>query len=83
MSWTVDQLLDFLDRKKIPADAYSFNKDKNDAFCIEKVSDEWLVYYSDRGVRNELGWAKSEGQALNLLKLFLLEAHKEIGRAHV
>ena len=82
MSWTVDQLLSFLDRKNIPADAYSFykdkDKDKDEAFCIEKVGDEWLVYYSERGAKNELGWAKSEGQALNLLKLFLLEAYKAI-----
>lgn len=78
MSWTADELLEFLDRKKIPAESYSFSKDKNDAFCIEKVGDEWLVYYSERGAKNELGWAKSEGQALNLLKLFLLEAYKVI-----
>jgi len=28
-----------------------------------------------RGQSNELGWAKTEAQALNILKLFLLEAH--------
>jgi len=78
MSWTTDELVDFLDRTNIPADAYSFYRDKDDAFCIDKIGGEWLIYYSERGTRNELGWAKSEGQALNLLKLFLLEAHKAL-----
>ena len=82
MNWTVNDLQEFLNRKKIPTDAYSLDKDKDkdkdDAFCIEKVGDEWLVYYSERGAKRELGWAKSEGQALNLLKLFLQEAYKAI-----
>lgn len=78
MSWSEQELIDFLNRKKIPSDSYSFYRNKDDAFCIEKVGDEWLVYYSERGAKNELAWAKNEAQALNVLKLFLLEAHKAI-----
>ncbi|MDS4071739.1 MAG: hypothetical protein RKL24_01165 [Defluviicoccus sp.] len=78
MSWTIQELMDFLDRKNIPTDSYSFYKDKDDAFSIDKIGNYWLVYYSERGIRNELGWAKNESQALNLLKLFLLEAHKTL-----
>jgi hypothetical protein len=78
MSWTIQELTEFLNRKSIPPDSYSFYVDKDDAFCIEKTDGNWLVYYSERGTRNELGWAKSEEQALNLLKLFLLEAHKAL-----
>ena len=76
MSWTIQQLVDFCNRKNIPPDAYSFYNDKDDAFCLDRVGDEWLIYYSERGTRNELAWAKNEGQALNILKLFLLESQK-------
>jgi len=78
MSWTAQELNDFLNRKNISADSYSLYSDKNEAFCIAKIGDEWLVYYSERGSKNELAWAKSEAQALNVLKLFLLEAHKAL-----
>ncbi len=74
MSWTTQQLADFCTRKNIPSDAYSFYKDKDDAFCLENVGEEWLIYFSERGKKKELAWAKNEGQALNILKLFLLEA---------
>jgi hypothetical protein len=37
---------------------------------------EWRIDYSERGVTNELAWVKNEEQAINILKLFLLEAHK-------
>jgi hypothetical protein len=76
MNWTKQQLVDFCNRKNIQPDAYSFYADKDDAFCLGKVGNEWLIYYSDRGTKNELAWAKSEGQAINVLKLFLLESHK-------
>lgn len=76
MSWTIQQLVDFCNRKDIPPDAYAFYNDKDDAFCLDRVGDEWLIYYSERGTKNELAWAKNEGQALNILKLFLLESKK-------
>jgi hypothetical protein len=76
MNWTKQQLVDFCNRKNIQPDAYSFYGDKDDAFCLDKVGNEWLIYYSDRGTKNELAWARNEGQAINVLKLFLLEAHK-------
>lgn len=75
MSWTQQQLIDFCNRKNIDPGSYSFYKDKDEAYCLDNVGGEWLIYYSERGVKNELAWAKSEGQALNILKLFLLEAH--------
>lgn len=78
MSWTQQQLIDFCDRKNIDPDSYSFYKDKNEAYCLDKLGSEWLIYYSERGKKNELAWAKSEPQALNILKLFLLEAHNAL-----
>lgn len=76
MNWTTHEMIEFLNRKNISTDSYSFYKDKEEAFCIDKIGEEWLIYYSERGGRNELAWAKNEAQALNVLKLFLLEAHK-------
>lgn len=78
MSWTEEELVKFLDRKNISANSYSLYRDKDEAFCIDKIGNEWLIYYSERGVKNELAWAKSEAQAFNVLKLFLLEAHKAL-----
>jgi len=74
LSWTPELLKEFLERKGVPQGSYSFYKDKDESFCVIKVGEEWLVYYSERGSKNELGWGKSEHQALGLLKLFLLEA---------
>lgn len=76
MSWTQQQLTEFFDKKDISPDLYSFYLDKDEAYCMDKIGDEWLIYYSERGARNKLAWAKSEAQALNILKLFLLEEHK-------
>ena len=41
-----------------------------------EVGAEWLVYYSERGHVSALAWGKTEAQALNVLKLYLLEAHR-------
>lgn len=78
MNWTQQELTNFLNESNIPKESYSFYKDKDDAFCLDKTSEEWVIFYSERGRKHELGWAKSEPQALNLLKLFLLEAYKKI-----
>ncbi|SDY89791.1 MULTISPECIES: hypothetical protein [Collimonas] len=78
MSWTKQELIDFCIRKNIPAESYSLYADKDEAFCLDKFGEEWRIYYSERGQKNELAWAKNEAQALNILKLFLLEACKLI-----
>ena len=78
MKWTPEELANFLNRRNIPPKSYSLYSDKDDAFCLDSTNGEWVIYYSERGHKHELGWAKSESQALNLLKLFLLEAYKQI-----
>lgn len=75
MSWTIQQFIDFCNRENIDPESYSFYKDKDEAYCLDIVGGEWLIYYSERGTKNELAWAKNEAQGLNILKLFLLEAH--------
>lgn len=76
MGWTTQELSVFLRKRNVPESAYSFGGDKDDAYCIRRVGAEWLVYYSERGHANELAWGKTEAQALDVLKLYLLEAHR-------
>ncbi|MBM9947312.1 hypothetical protein JTL86_33695 [Pseudomonas aeruginosa] len=78
MSWNIEELVTFFERKGIPPSAYSLFKDSDETHCLIKQGDEWLVYYSEKGKRNELGWGKTEAQALNILKLFVLEGCKQI-----
>lgn len=72
---TIDKLINYLNKQNVPEYAYGIYQEKDDAICVDKVNGEWLVYYSERGVRNELGWGKTEPQALNILRLFLLEGY--------
>jgi hypothetical protein len=76
MAWTQQQFIDFCNKESIDPNSYSLYADKDEAYCLIQMGVEWLIYYSERGRKNELAWAKSEAQALNILKLFLLEAHK-------
>lgn len=76
MGWTTRELADFLRKRNIPESAYSFDGDREDAICLRRVGAEWLVYYFERGEANELAWGKTEAQALDVLKLYLLEAHQ-------
>lgn len=54
MSWTQQQLVDFFDRKNIAPAFYSLYSDKDEAFCLDTVGNEWRIYYSERGQKNEL-----------------------------
>jgi hypothetical protein len=75
-AWTTTEVASFLAWKNVPADAYSFYAQRDDAICLDKIDDEWLVYFSERGTRRELAWADSEAQALDYLRLIVLEAHQ-------
>jgi hypothetical protein len=77
--WTPSEFGAFCERKGIPKSAYSLFAERDESYCVEKTGPaEWLIYYSERGRKNELAWAKNEHQALNVLSLFLLEAFKKI-----
>ena len=75
--WTIDKLQSYFERKGIPAHYYSFYEEKDDSFCLSKENSFWLVYYSERGKRKELGLGKNESQGLNILRLFALEEFNE------
>jgi hypothetical protein len=71
--WSVGELIAFFDRKGIPRRSFAIYTDQDESYCLVREGEEWLVYYSERGQRNHLGWGKTESQALNILKLFVLE----------
>jgi hypothetical protein len=70
-----DDLIAYLARIGVPNHAFSIYEDRDEAYCVERVGGEWMIYYSERGVKNQLGWAKSEDQAMDILKLFVLEGY--------
>jgi hypothetical protein len=41
-----------LQRRRVPAIAYSIGRDANEAYCLVRELDGWHVYYSERGNRN-------------------------------
>lgn len=77
MNLTAEQVCNFLDSLDIPRDAYSVSGHLDDAYCVVKVGEEWLIYYSERGSRDELAWAKSYPQALNILRLFVMNGFEK------
>lgn len=81
MGWSAEKLRTFLDDRDVPRTAYSIGADQDESYCLVRQGNEWLVYYSERGQRNELGWGKNEDQGLNLLKLFVLEGVRAVSRA--
>ena len=76
MMWTVDLLEKFFNANGGNPMAYAFYSTKEDAFSILRDKDLWRIVYVERGEENVLGFAESESQALNMLKLFVLESEK-------
>ena len=74
--WTIDKLRQYFKDQGIPESYFGLYRDVDDAFCVEKRGDEWLVYFSERGKRRELGWGKTESQALDILRLYVVEESK-------
>lgn len=57
MATTNDKLIQLeLELKSIgvPRDYYSIGKSKNECTCILRESEKWLVFYSERGRREDL-----------------------------
>jgi len=74
--WTIEKLKKYFVSEGIPDHYFGFYEDKDDAFCIDQSGNEWIVFYSEKGTRKELGWGKSESQALDILRLFVIEEYK-------
>jgi hypothetical protein len=74
--WTTDLLEKFFNKNGVSPASYAFYSTKEDAFSILRDKDHWRIVYVERGAQNVLGFADSESQALNLLKLFVLESER-------
>jgi hypothetical protein len=74
--WTIDLLENFFSRNGVQPSAYGIYLVKEDAFCILKEESLWKIVYVERGALRVLGFADNESQALNLLKLFVMESEK-------
>lgn len=76
--WTAQKLVAFFEDHKISNNSYSIYADQDESYCVVREGEEWLIYYSEKGGRNHLGWGKNEPQALNILKLYVLEGCKKL-----
>lgn len=74
--WTTDKLRKYFKEENIPDNYFGIYEDKDDAFCIKNCGSEWLVYFSERGEKKELGWGKTESQGLDILRLYVIEEYK-------
>lgn len=62
------QLEKILLENKVPNDLYSLNGGlPSEAYCIEKDKDRWQIYYSERGIKRNIGYFESEEEACDCL----------------
>lgn len=75
---TVKDLKVFLIEHNTPEDLYSLDGGlPNEAYCIEKITSGWHVYYSERGKKNTIGRFDTEEAAV---RCFLDAIPKEYRR---
>ena len=59
------QLEKLIKKSDFPQSHYSLNGGlPSEAFCIEKLTDKWHVYYSERGGKSTLGTFAKEKDAV-------------------
>jgi hypothetical protein len=61
-----------LQSRRIEPGRYSLGSDTNEAYCLVPDADGWLVYYSERGNRNDTRRYINEGEACADLMLRVL-----------
>ncbi len=61
------QLEEVLLRNKVPKELYSLKGGlPSEAYCMKK-NDKWEVYYSERGIKQNIGKFETEDDACNCL----------------
>ena len=68
-----DQVQHFLEKRGVRPSAFSLKSPVADeAYCLERASGGWSVYYSERGNRNDERWFRTEEEALAALSDLVL-----------
>jgi hypothetical protein len=68
----VNELQYDLEARRIPADAYSLGADRDESYCLLAIADQFCVYYSERGIRNDERYHGIEDDACRDLRDRLL-----------
>ena len=73
---TLNTLSDLLKSRGIHSDAYSLPGGlPNESYCIDRDGTDWLVYYSERGLRSGLQRFNTESDACShLLSILIRDA---------
>lgn len=62
------QLENLLLANGVHRELYSLNGGlPNEAYCIEKENERWQVYYSERGIKTNIGYFANEEDACDCL----------------
>lgn len=62
------ELEETLLKYKVPKELYSLSGGlPSEAYCMERQTDKWQVYYSERGIKTNIGYFESEEEACNCL----------------
>ena len=62
------QLEKLLLASNVPNDVYSLTGGlPSEAFCLEKEKERWHVYYSERGIKTNIGYFENEESACECL----------------
>lgn len=62
------QLENILLMNEVPKELYSLNGGlPNETYCIEKENERWQVYYSERGIKTNIGYFVNEEDACDCL----------------
>lgn len=68
-----------LQLRNVPRGMYRIRGDANEAYCLVHEANDWLVYYSERGNRNDLRAHGSEdGACIDLLTRVLRELERNV-----
>ena len=70
---TLNTLSDLLNSRGVDPDAYSLSGGlPNESYCIDRDGTDWLVYYSERGLRSGLQRFNTESDACSHLLSVLI-----------
>ena len=73
---SIKELKELLMVKNVPQELYSLEGGLPcESYCIEKTEDKWLLYYSERGVKETINYYDTEDEVVDA---FLSEIDKYI-----